>query len=196
MDIILASGSARRKELLERMGLRNFKVISPDIDERVDERVPPSEIVEQLSLQKAMAVAERAPEGALVIAADTIVTLEGAILGKPHDEIDAFKTLSALSGGRHQVYTGLTVLCGERTVTEHEVTTVTFRELTEEEIDDYISTGEPMDKAGSYGIQGYGALFVSEIAGDYPNVVGLPVARLGKILESFGINPMKLAAGR
>ncbi|MEG0321130.1 MAG: Maf family protein [Oscillospiraceae bacterium] len=196
MDIILASGSPRRKELLERMGIRNFKVISPDIDEVTDTRLSPAEIVESLSLQKATAVAEGQGEDVLVIAADTIVTLDGAILGKPNDEMDAFKTLSALSGGRHQVYTGLTVLCNGEAVTQHEVTTVTFRELTEEEIDDYISTGEPMDKAGSYGIQGYGALFISEITGDYPNVVGLPVARLGKILEGFGVNPMKLAAGR
>lgn len=196
MDIILASGSPRRKELLERMGIRNFKVISPDIDEVTDPRLSPAEIVESLSLQKATAVAEGQGEDVLVIAADTIVTLDGAILGKPNDEMDAFKTLSALSGGRHQVYTGLTVLCNGEAVTQHEVTTVTFRELTEEEIDDYISTGEPMDKAGSYGIQGYGALFISEITGDYPNVVGLPVARLGKILEGFGVNPMKLAAGR
>lgn len=196
MELILASQSPRRKELLERMGLRDFKIISPDLEEVMDDKLPPPQLVEKLSLEKAAAVRPLAPQGAIVIAADTVVVLEGAILGKPRDRLDAFKILSALSGGRHQVYTGLTVLRDQRVVTDHEVTTVTFRELTGEEIEDYIATGEPMDKAGAYGIQGYGALLVSGIDGDYSNVMGLPVAKLGGILKDFGLDPMKLAARR
>ena len=116
-------------------------------------------------------------------------------MGKPADEMDAFKMLSALSGNRHQVYTGLTVIRGEQVVTEHEMTTVTFRELDPEEIEHYIATGEPMDKAGAYGIQGIGALLVSGIDGDYFNVMGLPVYRLGRILAQFGVDVLALAAG-
>ena len=104
--------------------------------------------------------------------------------------------LSTLSGGRHQVYTGVTVLAGDEKHTEYEVTDVTFRELSEQEIEDYVRTGEPMDKAGAYGIQGYGALFIEGIQGDYYNVMGLPVCRLGRMLERVGVNCMRLAAGR
>ena len=133
-------------------------------------------------------------EDAIVIAADTVVALEGAVLGKPADELDAFKMLSALSGVRHQVYTGVTVCRGGEKQTAHEVTDVTFRELSEREIEDYISTGEPMDKAGAYGIQGYGALLIQGISGDYYNVMGLPVCRLSGMLARFGVDCLKLAA--
>ena len=194
MNIILASQSPRRKELLERMGIRDFETISPNVDESVFHGLPPEELVRRLSAEKAAAMAGRAGEDAIVIAADTVVALEGAVLGKPADELDAFKMLSALSGVRHQVYTGVTVCRGGEKQTAHEVTDVTFRELSEEEIEHYIATGEPMDKAGAYGIQGYGALLIQGISGDYYNVMGLPVCRLSGMLARFGVDCLKLAA--
>ena len=194
MNIILASQSPRRKELLERMGIRDFETISPNVDESVFHGLPPEELVRRLSAEKAAAVAGRAGEDAIVIAADTVVALEGAVLGKPADELDAFKMLSALSGVRHQVYTGVTVCRGGEKQTAHEVTDVTFLELSEEEIEHYIATGEPMDKAGAYGIQGYGALLIQGISGDYYNVMGLPVCRLSGMLARFGVDCLKLAA--
>ena len=196
MDIILASQSPRRRELLERMGLAGFRVVSPDVDEHMEEDLPPAQLVCRLSQRKARAVREQVGDEGLIIAADTVVALDGAILGKPADELAAFKMLSTLSGVRHQVYTGLTVLRGGEEHTEYEVTDVSFRELTQGEIEDYIRTGEPMDKAGAYGIQGYGALFISGIQGDYYNVMGLPVCRLGQLLETLGVHCMHLAAQR
>ena len=194
MKIILASQSPRRKELLDRMGIQDFETISPNVDERAFHGLPPEELVRRLSAEKAAAVAGKVGEDAVVIAADTVVALEGAVLGKPADELDAFKMLSALSGVRHQVYTGVTVCRGGEKQTAHEVTDVTFRELSEREIEDYISTGEPMDKAGAYGIQGYGALLIQGISGDYYNVMGLPVCRLSGMLSRFGVDCLKLAA--
>ena len=195
MDIILASQSPRRKELLGQMGLKGFKIIAPDVDETMEENLSPAQMVEELSLRKARAVADHVEdEEALIIAADTVVALDGGILGKPVDEREAFGMLSALSGNRHRVYTGVTVLRGSRSITSHEETIVTFRELDPEEIMDYIATEEPMDKAGAYGIQGLGALLVSGIEGDYFNVMGLPVYRLGRILSAFGVDLLKLAA--
>ncbi|NCE63639.1 septum formation inhibitor Maf [Pseudoflavonifractor sp. 524-17] len=196
MELILASQSPRRRELLERMGIRPFRVCSPGVDEDLGEELPPAELVCRLSTRKAEAVQAKAGPDALIIAADTVVALDGAILGKPRDEREAFKMLSALSGCRHQVYTGVTVLWGSRRRTEHEVTDVTFRALEEGEIEDYISTKEPMDKAGAYGIQGLGALFVEGIQGDYYNVMGLPVCRLGRMLDGLGLHCMRRAAGR
>ena len=187
MNIILASQSPRRKELLSRMGLSGFKTISPDIDENLGGGLSPSELVSRLSALKAQAVAERAGGDTLIIAADTVVAVDGAVLGKPSDALEAFKMLSTLSGGRHQVYTGVTVLRGEERYTEYEVTDVSFRELSER---------EPMDKAGAYGIQGYGALLIQGIQGDYYNVMGLPVCRLGGMLERLGVHCMALAAER
>ena len=194
MKIILASQSPRRKELLERMGIKDFETISPNVDESAFHGLPPEELVRRLSAEKAAAVAGKVGEDAIVIAADTVVALEGAVLGKPADELEAFKMLSALSGVRHQVYTGVTVCRGGEKQTAHEVTDVTFRELSEREIEDYISTGEPMDKAGAYGIQGYGALLIQGISGDYYNVMGLPVCRLSGMLARFGVDCLKLAA--
>ena len=194
MKIILASQSPRRKELLERMGIQDFETISPNVDESAFHGLPPEELVRRLSAEKAAAVAGKVGEDAIVIAAYTVVALEGAVLGKPADELDAFKMLSALSGVRHQVYTGVTVCRGGEKQTAHEVTDVTFRELSEREIEDYISTGEPMDKAGAYGIQGYGALLIQGISGDYYNVMGLPVCRLSGMLARFGVDCLKLAA--
>lgn len=194
MEIILASGSPRRRELLERMGVREFTVMSPDADESLEEGLPPAEQVERLSRRKAEAVAAQAGADALIIAADTVVALDGAILGKPADEEEAFRMLSALSGVRHQVYTGVTVTRNGKTLTRHEVTSVDFRALEAEEVELYIATGECMDKAGSYGIQGYGALLIEGINGDYYNVVGLPVVCLARMLKEFGVDCLKLAA--
>ena len=192
MDIILASQSPRRKELMGQIGLK-FKVVSPNVDEHVEGNPSPAQLVEELSLRKAQAVARQAGEDELIIAADTVVALEGVVLGKPKTERDAFSMLSALSGNRHYVYTGVTIIQGGRTETQHEVTTVTFRELEPDEISHYIATGEPMDKAGAYGIQGYGALLVEGIRGDYYNVMGLPVCRLGGLLRELGVDCLALA---
>ena len=196
MDIILASQSPRRRELLERMGVGDFRIVTPDIDEQMDRDLPPGELVGRISLEKALAVQAQEGKGPIIIAADTVVALDGAVLGKPADELDAFKMLSTLSGCRHQVYTGLTVLRGEEQYTVSEETTVTFRELSAEEIDRYVATGEPMDKAGAYGIQGYGALLVEGIQGVYYNVMGLPVCRLGLLLRRLGVDCLSLAAGQ
>ena len=196
MDIILASQSPRRRELLERMGVRDFRIVTPDIDEHMDRDLPPQELVGRISLEKALAVQEQEGNSPIIIAADTVVALDGAVLGKPADQLEAFKMLSTLSGCRHQVYTGVTVLRGEERYTVSEETTVSFRELTSEEIDRYIATGEPMDKAGAYGIQGYGALLVEGIQGDYYNVMGLPVCRLGCLLRQLGVDCLSLAAGQ
>ncbi len=189
MDIILASQSPRRRELLTQVGL-TFRVHVSDVDEATAPGTPPARMVEELSRRKASAVAALEGPEPLIIAADTVVALEGAILGKPHSQEDAFAMLSALSGREHHVYTGVTVIHGGKSVTFHENTAVRFRPLSESDIRDYIATGEPMDKAGAYGIQGRGALLVEGISGDYGNVVGLPLFRLGRVLEEdFGLFP-------
>ena len=187
MSIILASNSPRRRELLAQIGIRDFQILSPDVDEAVESGLSPARMVEALSLRKARAAAGRAGAEDLILAADTVVALDGRVLGKPRDQEEAFAMLSALSGREHRVYTGVTVLGGGQAATEHEETAVAFRALTPEEIRDYIATGEPMDKAGAYGIQGVGALLVQGIRGDYCNVVGLPVFRLGRMLSGFGV---------
>lgn len=194
MELILASQSPRRRELLTQMGLGEFRICAPDVDEHLDGRPTPQELVTTLSRRKADAVAAQAGDGALVIAADTVVSVDGVILGKPRSQADAKRMLTVLSGRSHEVYTGLTVLYGERAMTECEMTQVTFRPLTGEEIDCYIRTGEPMDKAGAYGIQGFGSLLVEGLHGDYFNVMGLPVCRLGRILAGLGVDCLSLAA--
>jgi septum formation protein len=176
------------------MGIRDFTVLSPDVDESLEEGQPPSAQVELLSQRKAQAAAEQTGPDALIIAADTVVALDGAILGKPADREEAFRMLSTLSGVRHQVYTGVTVRRGERALTRHQVTSVDFRPLEGEEIEQYIATGECMDKAGAYGIQGYGALLIEGINGDYYNVMGLPVGCLAQMLKEFGVDCLALAA--
>ncbi len=187
MHIILASQSPRRRELLGQMGITDFQVITPMVEESWEGFWPPDRLVKELSLRKALAVRGLTDPDSLIIAADTVVVLDHTILGKPKDEEDARLTLLSLSGKRHSVYTGVTVLQGDRTISDFERTWVTFRSLSPEEISGYLATGEPMDKAGSYGIQGRGALLVSGIEGDYFNVMGLPVSRLGQILNEFGI---------
>jgi len=193
MSIILASQSPRRRELLERMGISQFDVIPAKGEERADPNLTPDQLVEELSRQKAAEIAAGNPD-ALIIAADTVVAVDGTVLGKPHDRDDAVRMLQTLSGREHTVYSGLTVCWQGRSVTQHEATAVRFRPLSETDIDHYVSTGEPMDKAGSYGIQGYGCTLVEGISGDYYNVVGLPVCRLSQILSGFGLDPLAMAA--
>ena len=195
MEIILASQSPRRRELLERMGLSAFQVIPARGEEAMDPSLSPEQLVEELSRRKAAEVAATHPDQ-LVIAADTVVAVGGQVLGKPRDPEDAVRMLTALSGREHTVHTGITVRLGGRAVTEAEVTAVRFRPLTGEEIACYVSTGEPMDKAGAYGIQGLGCVLVEGISGDYYNVMGLPVCRLAQILSRFGIHTLALAANK
>ena len=184
MNLILASQSPRRRELLGLTGLP-FIVRAADIDETMDPGRAPFDEVARVSRLKAEAVA-RKPED-VVIAADTIVVCGGEVLGKPRNEADAFRILSLLSGRHHEVMTGMTVVCGDKVITHTEVTRIHFRELLPEEIRAYIASGEPMDKAGAYGIQGGAALFADQMEGDYYNVMGLPVCRLAVILRSLGL---------
>ena len=182
MELILASQSPRRKELLGLFHLP-FTVRVADIDETMDLNKAPYNEVARVSRCKAEAVERTADD--IVIAADTIVVCQGRVLGKPRDEADAKAMLSLLSGRDHQVMTGMCVLRGDTAITVTEVTDIHFRELSEKEIDTYIATGEPMDKAGSYGIQGGAAIFAEKMVGDYYNVMGLPVCRLWKILHEI-----------
>ncbi len=181
MQLILASQSPRRKELLGLFHIP-FAVQVADIDEAMDPGQDPAQEVARVSKLKAMAV-KREPED-VVIAADTIVVLGGQILGKPTDEAHARAMLTALSGRDHQVMTGVTVLKGNTCLTHTEVTDIHFRPLSQKEIADYVATGEPMDKAGAYGIQGGAALFADKLQGDYYNVMGLPVCRLFLMLRA------------
>ena len=186
--VILASQSPRRRQLLGQIGLQNFELLSPDADESYDSKLCPEEIVSVLSRRKAEAAAQLLGDpAAVIIAADTMVFLDQLRLGKPRNEEEAFQMLSALSGRTHQVRTGVTAAQGGRRVTKVETTDVTFRPLCEREIWAYIRTGDPMDKAGAYGVQGKAALFVEKIQGDYFNVMGLPLCLLGKMLEEFRI---------
>ena len=193
MRIILASQSPRRRELLERMGISQFDVIPAKGEERSDPNLTPEQLVEELSRQKAAEIAADHPD-ALIIAADTVVAVDGSVLGKPHSREDAQDMLKRLSGREHTVYTGVTVRLGDRADTGHEAAAVRFRPLSEADIAHYVATGEPMDKAGAYGIQGYGAMLVEGIDGDYYNVMGLPVCRLARMLAGFGLDPLALAA--
>ena len=186
--IILASQSPRRRQLLGQIGLTDFDILVPDADESYDPSLTPQEIVSSISRKKAEAARARAGDSdAVILAADTMVFLDGLRLGKPHSEAEAFEMLSALSGREHLVCTGVTVCRGDRLETRPETTAVRFADLTGEDIRRYIATGEPMDKAGAYGIQGLAALFVTGIAGDYFNVMGLPLHLVGEMLRSFGV---------
>ena len=182
MQLILASASPRRKELLGLYGIP-FTVRAADIDETMDPDKPPFDEVARLSREKALAV-PREPED-VVVAADTIVVCDGIVLGKPRDEAQAIEILSLLSGRPHQVMTGCTVLRGQKDETFTEVTDIHFRPLSPGEIRRYVATGEPMDKAGAYGIQGGAALFCQRMEGDYYNVMGLPVCALGQVLKQI-----------
>ena len=182
MSLILASASPRRKELLGLFRVP-FEIRVADIDETMDSAKSPFDEVARVSSLKAAAL-QRASDD-VVVAADTIVVCQGRVLGKPRSEADAVEMLKLLSGREHQVMTGVTVLRGSESRTFTEVTDIHFRSLTEKEICAYVATGEPMDKAGSYGIQGGAALFCSHMVGDYYNVMGLPVCRLGQVLREM-----------
>jgi len=185
--LILASASPRRRELLGRFGL-DFEILPARGGEEPRGGRTPAEYVKALAAAKAAEIAELiGDERAVIIGSDTVVERNGAILGKPVDEEDAFRMLTALSGGEQRVWSGVCVRQGERILTEAECTVVHFRALTEREIRAYIATGEPMDKAGAYGYQGLASVFVDSIHGDYFNVVGLPLCRLGQMLKEFGV---------
>lgn len=184
-SLILASGSPRRKELLENLQL-SFSCIPSQIDEAFESGTFPAEIVKQLAYSKASDIRSR-HNTACVIGADTIVVFGDTILGKPETTKDAFQTLKMLSGHTHYVYTGVAILYQENEVVFYEKTEVTFWELTDEEIHDYIASDEPMDKAGSYGIQALGATLVKKINGDYFTVVGLPISRMVRELKKLGV---------
>lgn len=193
MTVVLASASPRRSELLEKLGL-SFAVRAADIDEESVLADSPEALVLALSAAKAQKVADDETPDTLVIAADTVVVLDSTVLGKPTNAASAFTMLSALSGRWHEVYTGVSVQSGDRRVAFCERSEVCFRPLSDVEIHNYIKTGEPMDKAGAYGIQGYGALLVSALRGDYFSVMGLPLCRLGQCLAEFGLDLLDEAA--
>jgi septum formation protein len=187
--IILASASPRRRELLEQGGIP-FTVIPSQAEEKITTEQP-GQAVEELSYLKCSDIYEKSLGDVLVIGADTVVASEGKILGKPSSQKDAVKMLQSLQGREHEVYTGVTIMAREgnenRKKTFHEKTKVVFYPMSDEEIRSYVNTGEPMDKAGAYGIQGKSAVFIKEISGDYNNVVGLPLARLYQELKNMGI---------
>ena len=197
MTFILASASPRRREILAHLGLE-FRVLCADADESSDER-DGARLVETLSLRKAHAVRDRMIKegedvrGVVILASDTVVVSpDGEILGKPRDREDAIRMLRGLSGRTHRVISGLAVWTQDREVTSHEVTEVTFMPLDDGIIGRYVDSGEPMDKAGAYGIQDTASLWIEGIRGDYFNVVGLPVHRLECVLkEKFGLSLWK-----
>lgn len=192
-ELILASASPRRRALLKGLGL-SFSVESSAVSETVTDTSNPGKLVEELARRKAAAVAAAQsallPENKLVIGADTIVVLEGTILGKPQDEGEAHAMLSRLADRWHEVFTGVAVVepSSGHVLSAHECTRVKFRALRDEEIRAYVATGEPMDKAGAYGVQGRGGLLVERIEGCFYNVVGLPLVKLASLLSVFGFD--------
>lgn len=187
MKVILASASARRHELLERV-VKDFDIIVSDFDEEaVIFDGDFSKYVIELSKGKALDVAEKNQKDLVVIGCDTIVAFEDKVLGKPKDEVEAYNILKSLSGHTHKVFSGVTIvqLGTNKIVSEAICTEVKFSEISDEDIENYIATNEPMDKAGAYGIQGYGGVFVEEIHGCYYNVVGLPINKLKSMLKEF-----------
>lgn len=183
--LVLASSSPRREEILNQLKLK-FTIVPGKIDESNFNSSSPEELVKKLAVEKARSVSGLV-EDALIIAADTIVVYENQILGKPADQAEAKEQLQLLSGREHSVITGIAVLDSEtdEILVDRNITRVKMLNFTEEKIDKYISTGEPMDKAGSYGIQGLGGLFVEEIEGSYYSVVGLPIHQLAELLDKF-----------
>ncbi len=189
MKVILASGSPRRRELLEMLKVQNLEIIPAKGEELAHPELSPDALVQELSRCKAAEVAAQyAGADDVVIGADTVVALDGAVLGKPKDAADAKRMLRALSGRSHTVFTGVTVLRGGTVLCRTERTEVRFRTLDDDEIDRYIATGEPMDKAGAYGAQGYASLFVERLDGDFFNVMGLPLCALGNLLKQIGVS--------
>lgn len=186
-SIVLASASPRRKELMEMLGAPGLRIVPAAGEEIPPAGVGPEELVKALSAAKAREVAARCGEDDVIIGADTIVWHEGRVFGKPHSREEAVAMLESLSGRTHEVYTGVTVLRGGCELCEAERSRVSFRELSRREIEAYVDSGEPMDKAGAYGAQGKAALFVRGIEGDFFNVMGLPLCRLGAMLKKQGV---------
>jgi len=186
VKIVLASGSPRRRELLRMIGFEDFEVVPDAANEEMPEGLSPEGTVCHIALQKANNVSLLRGAGDLIIAADTLVYLDGRPLGKPADHGDAARMLEALSGRMHTVFTGVALKRGSGHMVGAEATNVYFRELSGREISDYVATGEPMDKAGAYGAQGRGAVYVERIEGDFFNVMGFPLCRLSKMLKDFG----------
>lgn len=182
---VLASASPRRRELLKNAGY-DFEVFASNADESLDGTVSAKNAVEILCERKALDVLSKRPD-CVVLGCDTVVAVDGKILGKPKNADDARQMLKMLSGKKHCVYSGVCAIKKGKKVTFSEKTEVEFFELSESTVDSYISTKEPMDKAGSYGIQGFGGLLVKGIYGDYYNVVGLPLAKTARVLSDFGI---------
>ncbi len=189
MNIILASASPRRKEILQNIGLK-FDVIKSEIDENILENELAHQLVMRLALEKGIDIASDNRDS-LIISADTVVVYNDIILGKPKDKEDAKKMLKMLSGKTHQVITGIALISMDTNnkIIDYVTSNVTFKELSDTYIENYVNTNESLDKAGAYGIQGFGALLVKEIKGDYLNIVGLPVSKLSDLLnEYFDIN--------
>ena len=182
---ILASASPRRRELLEKAGYE-FEIQVSDADETLPAGITPAQAVRLNAARKAQAVAKQCP-GAVVLGCDTVVAIDGAILGKPRDEAEAKRMLRRLSGNTHTVYSGVCITDGTTETVFAAATDVTFYELDDRTVDAYVATKEPMDKAGAYGIQGLGCVLVREIAGDYSNVVGLPLSESARALAKFGV---------
>lgn len=194
MNIFLASKSKRRQKILQNLGI-NFKTAPSDADESNVPDLPPDEYVSGLAVRKLRAAREQKDfdDDDLIICADTVVSYDGLIMGKPKSREDAFTMLTMLSGNWHQVYTGLALAMGSKIAVDYEATRVKFREMSPVEIEKYIDTGEPMDKAGAYGIQDTAGIFVEQIEGDFFNIVGLPVCKLGLMLkQEFNIEIMDL----
>ena len=185
--LTLASASPRRRELLEMLGVFELEILPAKSEADYPADVPEAEAVMYIAGEKAKDTASRAPAGSLVLAADTIVSLDGVILEKPKDRDDAFRMLRTLSGRKHMVYTGMALMQDGRFHTDYAAADVWFRELSDTEIWAYIDTGSPLDKAGAYGAQDMAALFVERIDGEFYTVVGLPLCRLGQMLRDFGV---------
>ena len=184
-DFILASASPRRKEILSNAGF-SFDIIPSEADESINESLSPEETVKELARRKAQYILERYPDK-VVFGCDTVVAVDAVILGKPENDEDAFRMLKKLSGRSHRVSTGVCVISSEKEICFSQTTQVIFYELSDETIKSYIATGECSDKAGSYGIQGYGSVLVKEIRGDYFSVMGLPASEASRALGEFGI---------
>ena len=186
-ELVLASASPRRRDLLEMLGLFDLTILPARGEVPLDSRLPIAEAVALVALSKAEDSASRAPKGSLVLGADTVVCLENRVLGKPKDAAEASAMLHALSGKKHTVYTGMALIRNDRQLWDTAAADVWFRPLEDREIDAYIATGSPLDKAGAYGAQDLAALFVERIEGEFYTVVGLPMCGLGKLLAAFGI---------
>ena len=189
--IFLASKSPRRRDILTNAGYV-FKVVEAKDVENIPDGIPPDEAVTEIALKKAQSVRSSlppdkivSPDKTIIIAADTMVFHNGILLGKPRDADDAFRMLKSLSGVWHNVFTGYAVLCGQSSVTGCEVTSVKFRTLKDKEIEKYIESKEPFDKAGSYGIQGRASAFIERVEGDFFNVIGLPICKISVIVDMF-----------